>query len=352
MSQLKIVALSFLIEGGIYTLEIRQQLQQIESQTLSPFATHSIQSKGREIPLEECPIRTPFQRDRDRIIHCNSFRRMMHKTQVFLNPQGDHYRTRLTHTLEVGQIARTMTRALRLHEDLAEAIAMGHDLGHTPFGHSGEFALRDCSPIFFVHSEQSVRIVTKLEQDGAGLNLTKEVINGILCHSDKYPWANTPEGRIVRLADKFAYLNHDTQDAFRAGIISEDNIPYEVRINIGNSVGERLSSMITSVVENSHDGNITMDEETNKAYQLLKAYLFKSVYTNSLAKQEENKAKEIVCRLYEYYNNNPKALPPSYYKTVEAEGIPRGVVDYISGMSDRYCVTIYKDLFLPKQWGY
>ena len=333
-------------------MEIRQRIQWQEEQILSPFATHSIQSKGREFPLEECPIRTPFQRDRDRIIHCNSFRRMMHKTQVFLNPQGDHYRTRLTHTLEVGQIARTMARALGLNEDLAEAIAMGHDLGHTPFGHSGEFALRECSPIFFVHGDQSVRIVTKLEHDGKGLNLTKEVINGILCHSDRHPWAYTPEGCVVRFADKFAYLNHDTQDAFRAGIISEDDIPYEVRTQIGSSVEERLSSMITSVIYHSHEGKIALDEKTNESYQLLKAYLFQSVYTNSLAKQEEHKAKEIICRLYQYYSNNPKVLPPNYYKTVEEEGVPRGVVDYISGMSDRYCVATYGDLFLPKQWGY
>ncbi|MEG2073608.1 MAG: HD domain-containing protein, partial [Angelakisella sp.] len=237
---------------------IREQSLATEDISLASYATHARDTVGRVRPEEECPIRTPYQRDRDRIIHCNAFRRLMHKTQVFLFPQGDHYRTRLTHTLEVGQIARTIARGLRLNEDLTEAIAMGHDLGHTPFGHAGEAALRECSPIFFVHSEQSVRVVEKLERDGAGLNLTGEVKNGILCHSDKSPWADTPEGRVVRYADKFAYMNHDTEDAIRAGILDESELPWEVRYALGQSRNERLATLIGSVVETSDGADIKL----------------------------------------------------------------------------------------------
>lgn len=333
-------------------MTVREQSLDIEEKILAPYATRTRATAGRAVVEPECDIRTAYQRDRDRIIHCNAFRRLMHKTQVFLFPQGDHYRTRLTHTLEVGQIARTMARGLRLNEDLAEAIAMGHDLGHTPFGHAGEAALRECSPIYFVHSQQSVRVVEKLERDGVGLNLTAEVRNGILCHSDKAPWADTPEGRIVRFADKFAYMNHDTQDAIRAGILDESELPWEVRYALGQSANERVSSLISSVITASADGVMRMDETAEAAYKQLQAFLFEAVYKNPIAKGEEYKAKDIVSRLYNYFCENTDKLPEDYHKTLDEEGAPRAAVDYIAGMSDRYCVKIYTDLFLPKPWGY
>ncbi|MEG1686604.1 MAG: deoxyguanosinetriphosphate triphosphohydrolase [Angelakisella sp.] len=333
-------------------MTIREQSMLDESQILAPYATLAQNSTGRVTPEEPCPIRTDFQRDRDRIIHCNAFRRLMHKTQVFLFPQGDHYRTRLTHTLEVGQIARTIARGLRLNEDLTEAIAMGHDLGHTPFGHAGEFALRECSPIHFVHSEQSVRVVEKLERDGAGLNLTYEVKNGILCHSDKLPWADTPEGRVVRYADKFAYMNHDTADAVRAGILDESELPWEVRYGLGQSANERITALILSVIQNSKNGAIQMDSQTAASYTQWQDYLFEAVYKNPIAKGEEHKAKDIVCRLYTYYSTNPDKLPEDYRSIVTEEGVERASVDYVASMSDRYCVSVYSDLFLPKPWGY
>lgn len=333
-------------------MTVREQSLDIEEQILAPWATRTRETAGRETPEEECPVRTAYQRDRDRIIHCNSFRRLMHKTQVFLSPQGDHYRTRLTHTLEVGQIARTIARGLRLNEDLTEAIAMGHDLGHTPFGHAGEAALRDCSPIYFTHSEQSVRVVEKLERDGAGLNLTHEVRNGILCHSDKAPWADTPEGRIVRMSDKFAYMNHDTQDAIRAGILDESELPWEVRYNLGPSAKERVNALIAAVIATSVSGEIAMGKETELAYTQLQDFLFESVYKNPIAKGEESKAKEMICRLYDYFVAHPDELPDDYHSTRDNDGVERAAVDYISGMSDRYCVNRYCDLFLPKSWGY
>lgn len=331
---------------------VREQSLATEELILAEWATHTKDTAGRVRPEEECPIRTAYQRDRDRVIHCNAFRRLMHKTQVFLFPQGDHYRTRLTHTLEVGQIARTITRGLRLNEDLTEAIAMGHDLGHTPFGHAGEFALRECSPIYFNHSEQSVRVVEKLERDGAGLNLTLEVKNGILCHSDKAPWADTPEGRVVRFADKFAYMNHDTQDAIRAGILDETELPWEVRYSLGASPIQRVSALITSVIANSSAGAIRMDEATAAGYSQLQDFLFEAVYKNPIAKGEEHKARDIVCRLYEHYRDHPDQLPADSAVVLAEEGVERATVDYIAGMSDRYCVSVYSDMVLPKPWGY
>lgn len=332
-------------------MTIREQTLELEAQTLAPFATLCKNTKGRDAPDSICPLRTDFQRDRDRILHCNSFRRLMHKTQVFLDPVGDHYRTRLTHTLEVSQIARTISRALRLNEDLTEAIALGHDLGHTPFGHAGEFALRDCSPIHFVHSEQSVRVVEKLERDGKGLNLTAEVRNGILCHSDKLPWADTPEGRVVRYADKLAYMNHDTADAIRGGILTETDLPWEVRYTLGQTANERITTLITAIVTSSLDGDIKLTGSAATAYQTLQAFLFEAVYKNPVAKGEESKAKDIICRLYEYYSQYPDKLPEDYQLTRELEGVPRAAVDYISGMSDRFCVSVYSSLFLPKSWS-
>lgn len=331
---------------------VREQSIAAEEQLLAPYATLCRNTAGREREETPCPIRTEYQRDRDRIIHSNAFRRLMHKTQVFLFPQGDHYRTRLTHTLEVGQIARTIARGLRLNEDLTEAIAMGHDLGHTPFGHAGEFALRDCSPIHFVHSQQSIRVVERLERDGAGLNLTQEVKNGILCHSDHLPWADTPEGKVVRWADKFAYMNHDTQDAARAGILDETELPWEVRYTLGQSRNDRLTTLISAIIQDSSDGNIRLNEETAKAYKQLQDFLFEAVYKNPVAKGEEYKAKDIVCRLYQHYRDNPEKLPMDYGKVLEEEGAERAAVDYVASMSDRYCVSLYSELYLPKPWGY
>ncbi len=328
---------------------IREQSQALERQTLSPRAALSENTGGRELPEEECPLRTPYQRDRDRIIHCNAFRRLMHKTQVFLFPQGDHYRTRLTHTLEVNQIARTIGRGLRLNEDLIEAIAMGHDLGHTPFGHAGEYALRDVSPIWFVHSEQSVRVVEKLEKDGRGLNLTKEVRDGILCHSDKAPWAATLEGRVVRYADKIAYINHDIEDAIRGGILREEDLPWEVKMGLGRSKSQRITALVTSLIQNSGQ-EIQMDPEVFRLYRTLQDFLFEAVYKNPVAKGEEGKAKEIIAQLYTWFVDHPDKLPVEYERIREEEGIPRAVVDYIAGMSDRYCIATFEDIFLPRPW--
>ncbi len=331
-------------------LTIRQRMQQQEERELSSHAFLSQNSTGREFPLEECPLRTPFQRDRDRIIHCNSYRRLMHKTQVFLFPQGDHYRTRLTHTLEVSQIARTIARALMLNEDLCEAIAMGHDLGHTPFGHAGEFALREVSPFFFRHSEQSLRVVERLERDGKGLNLTAEVRDGILCHSDGMPWAQTWEGRVVRFADKIAYINHDIEDAIRGGILTENDIPWEVRYTLGQTKSQRITALITSIVKNSRE-TIQMDDTVAAQYQALKDFLFEAVYKNPIAKGEEGKARDIVKRLYETMVGAPDKLPEDYQGIREQEGVERAVCDYISGMSDRFCVSVFEELVIPKPWG-
>ena len=331
---------------------IRQQSQQREREILASWATFSDSIRGRDVPEEECPIRTPFQRDRDRIIHCNSFRRLMHKTQVFLFPQGDHYRTRLTHTLEVGQVARTIARGLRLNEDLTEAIALGHDLGHTPFGHAGEYALSECASFPFVHSVQSVRIVERLERDGAGLNLTWEVRDGILCHSSRHRWAATPEGKVVRFADKIAYMNHDIDDAVRAGILSEEDLPWEVRYRLGRTKGERITTLITSIIQNSGDGQVEMGAQDLSCYQTLRDFLFQTVYHDPRAKGEEGKAKEIIHRLFEYLMAHPDRLPEDYRRTREEEGNERAVVDYISSMSDRYCVTVFEDFFIPKPWGF
>ncbi len=328
---------------------VRRMSQQLEELTLSPYAARSANASGRDRPEEECPIRTPYQRDRDRIIHCNAFRRLMHKTQVFLFPQGDHYRTRLTHTLEVNQIARTMGRALRLNEDLIEAIAMGHDLGHTPFGHAGEYALREISPIWFVHSQQSVRVVEKLERDGRGLNLTGEVRNGILCHSDKAPWADTLEGQVVRFADKIAYINHDIEDAVRGGILGVEELPWEVKVGLGRTKSQRISAMVGGVIRASGE-RVEMEEETFRLYKTLQDFLFEAVYKNPVAKGEEGKAKDIVKKLYAYFVEHPDRLPPEYAAIREEEGIDRAVVDYIAGMSDRYCIATYQDIFLPQPW--
>lgn len=316
---------------------------------LSEKAAFCVNSKGRKLPEEECELRTCYQRDRDRIIHCKAFRRLKHKTQVFLSPESDHYRTRLTHTLEVSQIARTIARALRLNEDLTEAIALGHDLGHTPFGHAGERALKEIADIGFTHYEQSVRVCEKIEKNGKGLNLTYEVLDGILHHTTGEQ-AHTLEGRIVRTADRVAYINHDIDDAVRAGVISESDIPTELTKQLGASKSERISTLVKSIVANSSD-DIKMDSDTLKYYDMLHEFLFESVYKNPVAKSEETKVLGIVEGLFEYYLKNTEKMSPEYIKIAENEGKVRAVSDYIAGMTDHYAITVYSDIYIPKAWS-
>lgn len=342
----------------------REQYELFEKQMLCEYACLSSNSKGRLYPKEKCSMRTDFQRDRDRIIHCNSFRRLKHKTQVFLSPAGDHYRTRLTHTLEVSQIARTITRAMRLNEDLAEAIAMGHDLGHTPFGHAGERALNQLSPDGFHHYEQSLRVVDILENDGKGLNLTAEVRDGILKHTNQV--ADTLEGYIVRFADVIAYINHDIDDSIRAGIISEEDIPSWITKVLGHSKSERITTLVSSLVENgivpveqneedeitdTHKHTVKMSDEVDKAYKALHRFMFDSVYTNPKCKSEESKAQEMIARLYDYYVNHLEKLPAMYINLAYHYGIDKAVCDYISGMTDSFAIQTFKHLFIPEGWN-
>ena len=327
---------------------IRKNIQNNEKIILSKNACLSSDSKGRLREEDECPIRTCFQRDRDRIIHSQSFRRLKHKTQVFLAPSGDHYRTRLTHTLEVAQIARTIARAMSLNEDLTEAIALGHDLGHTPFGHAGERALNNLAKCGFKHYEQSVRVVDKIEKDGRGLNLTKEVRNGILCHTVGTE-AETLEGRIIRIADKIAYINHDIDDAIRAGVLYEEDIPIELRMALGMSKSERINNMVTSVIENSVD-TIKMSEDMQENFDDLHKFMFVAVYTNPICKSEEKKAVEMLGKIFEYHCKKPEELPKLYLDICEEEGEERAVCDYIAGMSDTYAVKVFNQLYVPKFW--
>lgn len=328
-------------------MNVREKTEMIEASTLSEYASLSMRTKGRIKPDTKCDIRTEYQRDRDRILHCNAFRRLKHKTQVFLAPQGDHYRTRLTHTLEVGQIARTIARALRLNEDLTEAIAMGHDLGHTPFGHAGERALNEVCPFGFSHSMQSVRVVSRLERDGKGLNLTYEVKNGIACHTDGR--ASTLEGRVVKLSDKVAYVNHDIEDAIRAGLLSPSELPYDCLYILGRTKSQRITTIIRSVIENSSD-DIRMDPEVEKAHLALRQFLFDTLYVNPIAKGEEGKAQDVVKAMYAYFVAHPEKMPGFYQEILEEAGAQRAACDYIAGMSDSYAIKIYKDLFIPKSW--
>lgn len=338
---------SILSEG----LGIREQTERIEFLTLSPYATLSVNSLGRERKEPQCEMRTVFQRDRDRILHCKAFRRLKQKTQVYLAPGNDHYRTRLVHTLEVAQIARGIARALRLNEDLTEAISLGHDLGHTPFGHAGErvldIVLTSCGG--FTHYEQGVRVVEKLENNGKGLNLTKEVINGIKCHT-KGPEAFTPEGRLVRIADKIAYMNHDIDDSIRAGILSEEDIPPDLRQILGTGCSRRINNMILNVYQNSENGNICMSEDFSKAFYRLHDFLYRNVYKGSKAKAEEGKAEDMIEVLFNYLCNHPTKVPNEYRHIMRDEGISRAVADYIAGMSDTYAVELYKDIFIPRGW--
>ncbi len=311
-------------------------------------AAFSAETKGRRVPEVECELRTCYQRDRDRVIHCKAFRRLKHKTQVFLAPESDHYRTRLTHTLEVAQIARTIARALRLNEDLTEAVALGHDLGHTPFGHAGERALAQLNASGFTHYEQSVRVCEKLEKQGNGLNLTYEVLDGILHHTCGEQ-AHTLEGRIVRTADRIAYINHDIDDAVRGGIISESELPEDIHRALGDTKSKRISALVSSVVKNSGD-DIVMDSETLKYYDKLHGFLYESVYLNPTAKSEESKVMGIVSGLYEYFLKHIEKMSKEYTAIAEDEGAERAVTDYIAGMTDHYAITVYSDIYIPKAW--
>lgn len=326
----------------------REQIESLEVASLCEKACVSIRTRGRRITGAKCPIRTEFQRDRDRIIHSNAFRRLKHKTQVYLIPTGDHYRTRLTHTLEVSQIARTITRALRLNEDLAEAISLGHDLGHTPFGHAGEAMLNELSPNGFKHYLQSLRVVDYIEKDGQGLNLTYEVRNGIACHTNQV--AKTLEGYIVRLADRIAYINHDIDDSIRAGIISERQLPaFPVKI-LGEGKTNRITTVVTSIINNGVN-EIRMDDDIQKAQDELHAWMFEKVYKNPVAKSEESKAMLLIEKLYGYFHKNPDKLPKEYKAIMDKYGKEQAVCDYVAGMSDGYAINIYQDLYIPKGWS-
>lgn len=335
-------------------MTIRESTEQWEGQWLSPYASLSRNSRGREKEEPECDIRPVYQRDRDRILHCKSFRRLKHKTQVFLTPQGDHYRTRLTHTLEVAQTARTIARALRLNEDLTEAIALGHDLGHTPFGHAGERALNQVCSEGFAHNEQSVRIVERLEKGGKGLNLTWEVRDGILNHQMSGK-PSTLEGMIVRYSDKIAYINHDVDDAIRAGVIRENEIPRTYTDILGHSTRERLNTMIHDIVNNSLEKpDIRMSEDVEFAFRGMRKYMFENVYTNPKAKGEEEKAENILKELFRYYMDHPERLSNEYIERMwqTGETQERSVCDYIAGMTDQYAIAKFQEFFVPVSWRY
>ncbi len=331
--------------------DIRIISERTEKEVLSPYATLSSCSKGREIPETECELRTAFQRDRDRIIHCKSFRRLKHKTQVFLSPESDHYRTRLTHTLEVSQIARTIAKALKLNEDLTEAIALGHDLGHTPFGHAGERSLEKLTSFGFTHYEQSVRVCKFIEKDAKGLNLTYEVLDGILHHT-KGDWAHTPEGKIVRLADRIAYINHDIDDAVRGGIISENSLPKEITDVLGTSKSKRINTLVKAVVENGAE-NVEINGEIKTQFDNLHTFLFESVYRNPKAKSEESKVDGIIEGLFEYYIKEPETRLSGEYLTIgKRDGFERAVTDYIAGMTDHFAIMTYSKIFIPRSWEF
>ena len=331
-------------------MTIREETEKLEQSYLSPYASHSCDSRGRAVPEEKCDLRTDYQRDRDRILHCKAFRRLKHKTQVFLNPKGDHYRTRLTHTLEVAQLSRTCARALRLNEDLADAIALGHDLGHTPYGHIGERALRAVCPLGFEHNEQSIRIVELLEKSGEGLNLTWEVKDGILNHQTSgHP--HTLEGQIVRFCDKIAYINADIDDAIRAGILMEEEIPAVFREKIGGSTRERLNTLIHDLILQSRGKNgIEMSEEMERQMFSLRSFMYENVYRNPAARGEEEKAVHLLQSLYDYYSAHPELMSQEYISLIRERGEKkeRVICDYIAGMTDSYANYVFTELFVPQ----
>ena len=332
-------------------MNIRESMEQREQKMLSPYAALSLCSRGRERQEEECDVRTVYQRDRDRILHSKAFRRMKDKTQVFVAPQGDHYRTRLTHTLEVSQIARTIAKALRLNEDLVEAIALGHDLGHTPFGHAGERALDAVNPDGFAHYKQSVRVAQILEKNGEGLNLTWEVRDGILNHRTSGN-PSTLEGQVVRLSDKIAYIHHDMDDAIRAGILKESDVPKEIGDIIGYTTGERLDHFIHDIVTNSMDkDDILMSEPVAEAMTKIRQFMFERVYKNPIAKSEEGKAEMLMETLYQHFLKHLDDLPEEYLNLLSV-GEPREkvVCDYVGAMTDRFAIAVYEDIYIPKSW--
>lgn len=335
-------------------MNFREQQEEYEARQLSSFACLARNSRGRAEPVEPCSIRTCFSRDRDRIVHSKAFRRLKHKTQVFLSPSGDHYRTRLTHTLEVSQISRSIARALRLNEDLTEAIALGHDLGHTPFGHAGERALDDIASVPFRHNEQSARVAARLEK----LNLTYEVLNGMAGHTgEKLP--DTFEGQVVRISDRIAYINHDIDDALRGGIIREEDLPEEVTSVLGKSHGARINTLVLGVVNHSLNNDqvsllpgITIDPEVGNAMDALRGFMFEKVYTGSKAKEEEAKAERLMQRLFRHFMEFPAEIPGEFAPVIAEEGVERAVLDYLAGMTDTYVVNLYKEIYLPKGWEF
>ena len=330
-------------------MTIRERTEELELKILSPYACASKNSKGRERFEPACNIRTAFQRDRDRIIHSKAFRRLKHKTQVFNSPKGDHYRTRLTHTLEVSQIARTISRALLLNEDLTESIALSHDLGHTPFGHTGESALNEISENGFKHYEQSLRVVDKLENSPYGLNLSFEVRDGILNHT-KGTQPLTLEGKIVRIADKIAYVNHDIDDSIRASILVASDLPKESVNVLGKNRSMRINTLVNSIVENSTNDTIKMSDEVSNAFDILHEFMYKEVYLNENAKEEQRKVPYLIQELYSYFKKHYKLLPEDLQNIANKEGIDRAVCDYIAGMTDKFAIQTFKDIFVPKSF--
>jgi len=335
--------------GGILS-GIRETREDLERMLLSPYGVLSAHSKGRARPEEPCPMRTCFQRDIDRILYSKAFRRLKHKTQVFLHPEGDHYRTRLTHTLEVSRIARTVSRALRLNEDLTEAIALGHDLGHTPFGHAGERALDELFKDGFRHYDQSLRVVDRLEKGGLGLNLSFETRVGIQHHSIGAE-GDPLEARIVRIADRVAYINHDADDAIRAGLLTEERIPKEIREVLGVGLGQRINTIVTDTVQGSENRpDICMSAPVEAAVTAFRKFMFEAIYYNPAAKGEEVKVKDVLGGIFNYYQKNPDKLPEDYRRLIEEDGQERVVADYVSGMTDKFAMDTYAKLFIPMSW--
>lgn len=332
-------------------MTVRERIEKREIEYLSPYASLSSKTLGRDRPEEPCSIRPAYQRDRDRILHCKAFRRLKRKTQVFLSPEGDHYRTRLTHTLEVSQIARTIARALNMNEDLTEAIALGHDLGHTPFGHAGEAILNQICPHGFAHYKHSVRVVERLEKKGEGLNLTIEVRDGILNHrTSGNPF--TLEGKIVRLSDKIAYINHDIDDAIRAGILRDEDLPYEYIQVLGNTVRKRLDTLIQDIISNSYQtSEIVMSADVEKAMKGLRMFMFEKVYQDEVSKSQDGKAQDLIVLLYEHYRKHLDELPSEFLRMIrQGESQEQVICDYIAGMTDGYAIALFEDLFIPKAW--
>ncbi|MCL2080535.1 MAG: deoxyguanosinetriphosphate triphosphohydrolase [Oscillospiraceae bacterium] len=331
-------------------MSIRADIERRERDRLRPCACFSALSKGREVPEPECGVRTCFQRDVDRVIHSKAFRRLAHKTQVFLKPVNDHYRTRLTHTLEVSRIARTIARGLSLNEDLTEAVALGHDLGHTPFGHAGEAALNGVLEGGFTHNEQSWRVVQRLERGGKGMNLCAEVGDGIRYHTgDK--WPDTLEARIIRFADRIAYVNHDFDDAARAGLLGEEDLPPWLRECLGLDPHDRIDTLVKDLIQTSMDLNdVTLSPDRMRALTEIRAFMFERVYLNPVAKAEEEKGRDLLRHLFDYYISNVNEMPPEYRAIAETDGVPRAAADYISGMTDRLAVMKYGELMIPKGW--